>query len=79
MVGYAYILTHPGIPSIFWDHICDWGDDVRNKIGILLKLRTDSGIEVAQQVELCSISRENSFVMLDYITYDMYIYILYMF
>lgn len=23
MVGYAYILTHPGIPSIFWDHLCD--------------------------------------------------------
>lgn len=21
MVGYAYIMTHPGIPCIFWDHL----------------------------------------------------------
>eukprot|EP00913_Durusdinium_trenchii_P006734 g6330.t1 len=52
MVGYAYILTHPGIPSIFWDHLCDWGDDVRNKIGVLLKLRKDSGMQVDAPVKI---------------------------
>jgi len=25
LVGYAYIITHPGIPSLFWDHVFDWG------------------------------------------------------
>lgn len=24
MEGYAYILTHPGIPTVFWDHVYDW-------------------------------------------------------
>ncbi|KAG6541131.1 hypothetical protein Mapa_017502 [Marchantia paleacea] len=24
MQGYVYILTHPGIPCIFWDHYFDW-------------------------------------------------------
>lgn len=23
LIGYAYILTHPGIPCIFWDHVMD--------------------------------------------------------
>ncbi|KAH0683990.1 hypothetical protein KY285_021475 [Solanum tuberosum] len=25
MQGYAYILTHPGVPSVFYDHFFDWG------------------------------------------------------
>lgn len=25
MQGYAYILTHPGTPSVFWDHYFQWG------------------------------------------------------
>lgn len=33
MQGYAYILTHPGIPCIFWEHIYDW-----NLYGALQKL-----------------------------------------
>jgi alpha-amylase len=30
--GYAYILTHPGVPSVYWAHYFDWGSDLRNKI-----------------------------------------------
>ncbi|KAJ1699752.1 hypothetical protein LUZ63_008264 [Rhynchospora breviuscula] len=32
MQGYAYILTHPGIPCIFYDHYFDWNlrDEIRN-------------------------------------------------
>jgi len=51
-VGYAYILTHPGIPSIFWDHVCDWGDDMRNKIKALLSLRRQSGIKANSKVNI---------------------------
>ncbi|GJP32376.1 hypothetical protein CLOM_g16971 [Closterium sp. NIES-68] len=25
MQGYAYILTHPGIPCVFYDHYYEWG------------------------------------------------------
>jgi len=44
LVGYAYILTHPGIPSIFWDHLFDWGENKRNVIKGLLQARQESGI-----------------------------------
>lgn len=30
--GYAYILTHPGIPSVFYDHFYDWGDSIHDQI-----------------------------------------------
>jgi hypothetical protein len=33
--GYAYILTHPGIPCIFWDHYFTWGAEMRNTIHTL--------------------------------------------
>ncbi|CAE7520500.1 AMY1.4 [Symbiodinium microadriaticum] len=52
MMGYAYILTHPGIPSVFWDHIMDWGDEHRKKIASLLKARRDSGIPVDAPVNI---------------------------
>jgi alpha-amylase len=31
--GYAYILTHPGTPTVYWPHYFDWGPDLRGKIG----------------------------------------------
>jgi hypothetical protein len=24
MLGYAYILTHPGCPTVFWEHMFSW-------------------------------------------------------
>ena len=32
-----------GIPSVFWDHIMDWGDEPKKKISALMKARRDSG------------------------------------
>ncbi len=42
MQGYAYILTHPGIPCIFWDHLVSWGTgaDIRK----LITIRKANGI-----------------------------------
>lgn len=37
MQGYAYILTHPGTPTVFWDHFFDWG--LKQKIRQLMALR----------------------------------------
>jgi hypothetical protein len=42
--GYAYILTHPGMPCIFWDHFFEWGD-LRGEIESLLQVRV--GLAVA--------------------------------
>jgi hypothetical protein len=37
--GYAYILTHPGMPCIFYDHFFEWGDTLRSEISMLLEVR----------------------------------------
>lgn len=36
--GYAYILTHPGMPCIFWDHWTEWGDTLKNEINSLIEV-----------------------------------------
>lgn len=33
--GYAYIMTHPGMPCVFWEHLFDWGQEVANTIKTL--------------------------------------------
>jgi hypothetical protein len=30
--GYAYILTHPGQPCVFYDHVYEWGEGLRDAI-----------------------------------------------
>lgn len=42
MQGYAYILTHPGIPTVFWDHFYDWG--LHDEIAALIDVRKDNGL-----------------------------------
>ena len=37
--GYAYILTHPGNPMIFWTHFFNTGSGVRNAIKDLIAVR----------------------------------------
>ncbi|XP_040365371.1 alpha-amylase isoform X1 [Rosa chinensis] len=41
--GYAYILTHPGIPSIFYDHFFDWR--LKEQISNLTVIRSRNGIK----------------------------------
>ncbi|XP_021831731.1 alpha-amylase-like [Prunus avium] len=43
MQGYAYILTHPGIPSIFYDHFFDKG--LKEEITKLIAIRSRNGIK----------------------------------
>eukprot|EP00775_Hariotina_reticulata_P007314 gene7314-7526_t len=42
--GYAYIMTHPGMPCVFWDHYFDWGSELRNTIRTLANIRRRNGI-----------------------------------
>ncbi|GLT32426.1 hypothetical protein SLA2020_070960 [Shorea laevis] len=50
MQGYAYILTHPGIPSIFYDHFFDWG--LKEEIGNLVAIRNRNGINTTSSVNI---------------------------
>ncbi|OAY22936.2 hypothetical protein MANES_18G037000v8 [Manihot esculenta] len=50
MQGYAYILTHPGIPSIFYDHFFDWG--LKEQISKLASIRKTYGINDRSTVKI---------------------------
>jgi alpha-amylase len=43
--AYAQILTHPGVPCVYWKHYFDWGDDLRNKINALINARKVAGVK----------------------------------
>ncbi|MFL6274908.1 MAG: alpha-amylase C-terminal beta-sheet domain-containing protein [Blastocatellia bacterium] len=44
MQGYVYILTHPGIPCVFWRHFFDQGEEQKAKLIKLISLRKQAGI-----------------------------------
>eukprot|EP00899_Mesostigma_viride_P008546 jgi/Mesvir1/17693/Mv07873-RA.1 len=50
MQGYAYILTHPGIPSVFYDHYFDWG--LKGEIKNLIDVRKRNGIHADSPVKI---------------------------
>ena len=50
MQGYAYILTHPGIPMVFWDHYYDWG--LKTAIDALIKVRKDNGLHCGSTLSI---------------------------
>ncbi len=51
--AYAYILTHPGIPTVYWKHYFDWGSTLKTRIQALINARkvadVHSGSRVFQQ------------------------------
>jgi alpha-amylase len=51
-MGYAYLLTHPGIPCVFWSHYFDWGAATRQRIERLMRVRRDSGLHARSAVEI---------------------------
>lgn len=52
MLGYAYILTHPGVPCVFWPHLFDWGDKYKYKIAKLVEIRRNAGITATSPVQI---------------------------
>lgn len=50
MQGYAYILTHPGIPTVFWDHFYDWG--LHDEIKDLIAIRKDNGLHSESTLDI---------------------------
>ena len=58
LMGYAYILTHPGVPCVFWPHFFDWGKDYQNAIIELIKLRKKAGISSISTVKIWAAQNE---------------------
>jgi alpha-amylase len=56
--GYAYILTHPGVPCVFWKHYFDWGDDLQKKIQALINARKVAGVNAGSMLYLQNNARE---------------------
>lgn len=50
MQGYAYILTHPGIPTLYYPHVYDW--NLRGAIKTLISIRTTAGITSTSPVTI---------------------------
>jgi alpha-amylase len=50
--AYAYILTHPGIPCVFWSHFFELGTDIQSKIKALMVLRRIKKIDSGSIVHI---------------------------
>jgi alpha-amylase len=50
--GYAYILAHPGVPTVYWKHYFDWGSDLKNKIKALINARKVAGVHAGSVIHL---------------------------
>jgi alpha-amylase len=51
-MGYAYILTHPGIPCVFWPHLFDWGPATRQALERLIRVRRALDIHARSGVDI---------------------------
>ncbi|RKH47400.1 carbohydrate-binding module family 20 domain-containing protein [Corallococcus sicarius] len=50
MQGYAYILSHPGIPTVYWPHYFNWG--LGNSIKALMTIRKNAGLTSESTVNI---------------------------
>lgn len=50
MEGYAYVLTHPGIPTVYYPHVYDWG--MRASIKALIGVRKAMGVTSTSAVTI---------------------------
>ncbi|KAH9625466.1 hypothetical protein KSS87_008129 [Heliosperma pusillum] len=50
--GYAYILTHPGTPTVFYDHFFDWGASIHDQIVKLIDIRKHQDIHSRSLVKI---------------------------
>ncbi|XP_027348713.1 alpha-amylase 3, chloroplastic isoform X1 [Abrus precatorius] len=55
MQGYAYTLTHPGTPSVFFDHLFS---HYKTEIAALLSIRKQNKIHCRSTVQICKAERD---------------------
>ncbi len=51
-MGYAYLMTHPGIPSVFWSHFFEWGPALRQQIEKMIIVRRATGLHSRSWVDI---------------------------
>jgi alpha-amylase len=56
--AYAMILTHPGLPSVYWKHYFEWGNDLQNKIKALINARKVAGVNAGSDLYLQDNARQ---------------------
>ncbi|MCB0633116.1 MAG: alpha-amylase family glycosyl hydrolase [Saprospiraceae bacterium] len=56
--AYAYILTHPGVPTVYWKHYFDWGTDLQAKIKALINARKVAGVNSGSNIHTQNNARE---------------------
>ena len=52
MAGYAYLLTHPGKPMVFWPHLFDWDESFGKSILNLIRLRRAAKLHAESTVNI---------------------------
>ena len=50
--AYAFVLTHPGVPTVYWKHYFEWGDGLRAGIKALINARKVAGVHSGSAVWL---------------------------
>ena len=48
--AYAQILTHPGVPTVYWKHYFEWGPELRATIRALINARKLAGVNAGSPV-----------------------------
>jgi alpha-amylase len=56
--AYAYILTHPGVPCVYWKHYFDWGHDLRERIKALINARKVADVHSGSELNLQNNAQE---------------------
>jgi alpha-amylase len=51
-MAYAYTLTHPGVPCVFWSHFFDWDEYTRHRVTRLIQLRKYAGVHSRSSIEI---------------------------
>lgn len=68
MQGYAYLLTHPGTPSVFYDHIFS---HYKSEIAALISLRKRNKVNCRSVVSIVNFSKkfERKIKEIDYLNF----------
>jgi alpha-amylase len=56
--AYTYILTHPGMPTIYWKHYFDWGSELKERIKALINARKVADVHAGSQIHTQQNARE---------------------
>ncbi|VYS63831.1 unnamed protein product [Arabidopsis thaliana] len=63
LLGYVYILTHPGTPCIFYNHYIEWG--LKESISKLVAIRNKNGIGSTSSVTIKAAEADLYLAMID--------------